>query len=211
MKIKPFTFNAFQVKTYLLYDDTKEGVVIDAGMNSSEENSIFDTFVEKNGLVLKHHLLTHAHIDHVLGSAHIRDRYGLLPEMHKDGLLFLQTMEHFIDLYGLNPVETVYPSQYLTEKDTIPFGDTVLEILYTPGHAAGSLCYLNKPDKVIFTGDVLFKESIGRTDLPTGDFDLLMKSIKEKIFTLPGDFKVYPGHGEPTTIAYEMAHNPFIM
>ncbi len=211
MKIEQFSFNAFMENTYLLYDETKEAIVIDAGMNSSAENKFFKDFIDEHGLTLKYHLLTHAHVDHVLGSEFLVEEYQVYPMMHKDGLQILETMEYFVSVYGLNSTRMILPKDYLSENETFQFGNSELRIMHTPGHAAGSLCFVNTESKFVITGDVLFKESIGRTDLPTGDFDLLMKSIKEKLFVLDDDYKVYPGHGDSTTIGYEKSHNPFLI
>ena len=211
MRVETFTFNAFMENTYLLYDETREAIVIDAGMNSSVENQIFKDYIKENGLTLKHHLLTHAHVDHVLGSEFLVEEYQVYPMMHKNGIQILDTMEYFVGVYGLNPTKMILPIGYLSENESIQFGNSELSILHTPGHAAGSLCFVNKESKFVVTGDVLFKESIGRTDLPTGNLEVLMHSIKEKLFALDDDFTVYPGHGGFTSIGYEKSHNPFLI
>ena len=211
MHVKTFTFNAFMENTYLLYDETREAIVIDAGMNSSVENQIFKDFIKENGLTLKYHLLTHAHVDHVLGSEFLVKEYQIYPMMHREGMQILDTMEHFVSVYGLNPTKMILPKVYLSENEPFQFGNSELSILHTPGHASGSLCFVNKESKFVITGDVLFKESIGRTDLPTGNLEVLMQSIKEKLFALDDDFIVYPGHGGFTSIGYEKSHNPFLI
>jgi glyoxylase-like metal-dependent hydrolase (beta-lactamase superfamily II) len=211
MIVKTFTFNAFMENTYLLYDETKEAIVIDAGMNSSGENQVFKDFIDENGLTLKHHLLTHAHVDHVLGSEFLVEEYKIYPKMHRDGIQILETMEYFVHVYELNPTRMILPKDYLSENETFQFGNSELRIMHTPGHAAGSLCFVNAESKFVVTGDVLFKESIGRTDLPTGNLDVLMHSIKEKLFVLDNDYIVYPGHGGFTSIGYEKSHNPFLI
>jgi glyoxylase-like metal-dependent hydrolase (beta-lactamase superfamily II) len=113
-------------------------------------------------------------------------------------------------IYGFENLEIVYPEIFIDEKDVISFGNSQLEVVYTPGHAAGSICFINHPQKFVIVGDVLFHQSIGRTDLPTGDYDLLMKSIREKLFTLDKSYTVYSGHGPETTIGFEMISNPFL-
>jgi glyoxylase-like metal-dependent hydrolase (beta-lactamase superfamily II) len=212
LEIKSFTFNPFMEKTYLLIDEkSRETAVIDAGMNSKNENEILEEYIQRNNILLKHHILTHAHVDHVLGSEFILKKYGLYPEMHKDGLPILKQTGHFVEVYGLSPVQTILPKSFLKEGDKVNLGKSELQILHTPGHADGSICIVSDKDRFIITGDVLFKDSIGRTDLPTGDFDLLMHSIKKKLFILGNDYRVYPGHGGHTNIGYEKSNNPFVI
>ena len=212
IQVKSFTFNPFMEKTYLLVDDeSREAAVIDAGMNSEVENHEFKSYLDEKEIVLRYHLLTHAHVDHVLGSEFVLNEYAIYPEMHKDGLPILEQTEHFVNVYGLNPVNVILPKKFLNEGDKIRLGASVLKVLYTPGHADGSICLVDSVRKFVVTGDVLFKDSIGRTDLPTGDFDLLMHSIKEKLFGLGDEYLVYPGHGGSTNIGYEKVNNPFII
>lgn len=212
IEIQTFTYNSFMENTYLLIDsENRQAIVVDAGMSFPEEKESFAQFVHDNNIRLIKHLLTHPHIDHVLGSEFILQEFGLYPEMHQEGLPILQETQHFIEVYGLPPADTIYPQKYLQEGDQIPLGAEVLDIIYTPGHAAGSVCIVNRTGKFVLTGDVLFKDTIGRTDLPTGDFDLLMHSIKQKVFPLGDDYTVYPGHGGTTNIGYEKANNPFLI
>ncbi len=211
IEIQTLAYNPFMENTYLLIDrDSHEAIVVDAGMSFPEEKESFAQFILNNNIRLKRHLLTHAHVDHVLGSEFILQEYGIYPEMHEEGMPILKETQHFIKVYGLPPAATVFPKHYLLDGDKIALSSAELDIIYTPGHAAGSICIINHNEKFILTGDVLFKDTIGRTDLPTGDFDLLMYSIKEKLFRLGDDYTVYPGHGGTTTIGYEKVNNPFL-
>ena len=210
MNIKIFVFNTFQVNTYLLYDETKECVIIDPGCNDAEEEEELLNFLRQEQLTLVACLITHAHIDHVLGNNFIFNKFGLKPILHRSGIPFLQNLPYYGRTFGFKVDETVMPVDFLKEGMEIRFGNSVLQVLETPGHADGSVCFVAKEDRFVISGDVLFFESIGRTDLPTGDYELLAESISKKIFSLPEDFIVYPGHGHETTIEHEMRFNPFL-
>lgn len=155
-------------------------------------------------------LQTHCHVDHIAGMASVSRKYGLKPEAHPEGISFIRHAEKAGFVYGFDQLEAMVPELPLKEGDIVQFGNSGLRIIETPGHAAGSICFISDPDKLIITGDVLFYQSIGRTDLPTGDYDLLIKNIKEKILTLPFDYKVFPGHGPETTVGFEAYSNPFL-
>jgi len=208
--VQKFVFNNFMENTYLLFDETDEAVIIDAGCSDPSEEQQLSDFIVNHKLKLIRNINTHCHIDHVLGHDFIASMYGLLPEYHKGGNVFLQAMRETAAMYGYTVDRIPAPKGYLEEDDRIAFGKSELKVLYTPGHADGSVCFYQQDQGFVITGDVLFRESIGRTDLPTGNYDVLMKSIKEKLFTLPDDVVVYPGHGPETTIGHEKANNPFI-
>jgi hydroxyacylglutathione hydrolase len=208
--IRKFVFNTFMVNTYLLYDETGDCIIIDPGCADEEEQKKVSAFLAEKKLTLKRNINTHCHIDHVLGQGFIESAYGILPEYHKAGEGFIHALPGIAGDYGYT-VDHVPPAKgYFDDGDVITFGNSELKVLYTPGHADGSVCFYQPAQGFVITGDVLFLESIGRTDLVTGHYDVLMKSIREKLFTLPDDVVVYPGHGPETTIGHEKRYNPFI-
>ena len=210
MKIKIMTFNAFQVNTYILYDDTKECVIIDpACYESSEEEELFE-LIEKEGLTPIALLLTHGHVDHILGCQSVASKYNLKSLMHHDALPFIERSMEQGMMFGFNVKKPDIPDQFLEEGDTIEFGHQTLQTILAPGHANGSLCFYNETEKVLISGDVLFQGSIGRTDLPTGSYELLISSIENKLMKLPDEVMVFPGHGPTTTIGRERRDNPFL-
>lgn len=210
LKIKSFAFNPFQTNTYVLSDESGKAIVIDPAFVDTNEQEIFDNYLSINDLKLVGVYNTHLHFDHCFGAEYIKKKYGLGYAAHPSGLQFIKNASKQTAAYGIQAPEIEAPSFEISEKETIKFGNSELRILNTPGHAAGSLCFVSDSDHFVITGDVLFRESIGRTDLPTGDLDLLLESIHNKLFTLGGDYKVYPGHGPSTTIAEEISGNPFL-
>jgi len=210
IKIQKFVFNTFQVNCFILQDESGECVIIDAACYEDREKQEVKDFILRNSLKLVRNLNTHCHIDHILGNGFISDTFGINPEYHEASLPFFITAREMARSFGYVMDQIPSPARYLQENEKIRFGSSGLEVLYTPGHADGSVCFYNKEDGFVITGDVLFRDTVGRTDLPSGNFDLLMKSIREKLFTLPDDTKVYAGHGPQTTIGYEKENNPFI-
>lgn len=198
------------VNTYLLFDETREAVIIDPGCYSSGEQSEISDFIEQHDLKLVRNLNTHCHIDHVLGNEFIAKKYGIYPEYHPDSVPFFFTVKEIGSSFGYTFGTIPDPARFLEDEEIVTFGNTQLKVLFTPGHAAGSVCFYNQQDGFVITGDVLFKDTIGRTDLPTGDFNQLMASIRNKLFTLPKTTIVYAGHGPETNIGYEEVNNPFI-
>lgn len=205
-----FAFGPFQENTYVLWDETKECIVLDPGNSTANENKKLSDFISQNNLNLKRLILTHAHIDHINGNKYVFDTYGLLPEVHKDDVYFIEKHLSSATMYGLSVEQSPMPKAFIKEGDIISFGKSSLQILHTPGHSPGSLSFYNLEDKFIIGGDVLFYGSIGRSDLPMGNHDTLIKSIKEKLMPLGDDMKVYSGHGMPTTIGFERMNNPFL-
>ena len=205
-----FAFGPFQENTYVLWDETKECIVLDPGNSTASENKKLSDFISQNGLNLKRLILTHAHIDHINGNKYVFDTYGLLPEVHKDDVYFIEKHLNSATMYGLEVEQSPMPGAFINEGDVISFGNSKLQTLHTPGHSPGSLSFYNKEDKFIIGGDVLFYGSIGRSDLPMGNHDTLIKSIVEKLIPLGDDMKVYSGHGMPTTIGFERQNNPFL-
>ncbi len=209
--IEIMEFNPFRENTYIVYDETKEAVIIDPGCNSSEEKKHLTTFIENNNLKPVKLLNTHGHIDHILGNSFVKEKYNLPLEAHIGDEFLIVDARNYGSAMGISmPDDAPLIDKYLTEEDTIKFGNSVLNILHVPGHSPGSLVFYNEEAKILICGDVLFNDSIGRTDLPGGDYDLLAKGIKEKIFTLDKNIVVYPGHGPSTSIDKEKKYNPFL-
>jgi len=211
VNIKHFTFNPFQENMYVLSDDTKECIIVDPGCYQRNEQQELESYIAQNGLNPMRLLNTHCHIDHVLGNKFVASTYGLELEMHRADLPTLGMAQRSADMYGIHGYEaSPEPTKFLDESDTIEFGTTSLEILFVPGHAPGHIAFVSHAQKIVIGGDVLFHRSIGRTDLPGGDTQTLIDSIKNKLFTLEDDYRVYSGHGITTTIGFEKANNPFL-
>jgi glyoxylase-like metal-dependent hydrolase (beta-lactamase superfamily II) len=208
--IKAFTFNAFQENTYLLYNENADAILIDPGCYENAEQTELKEFITQNGLTLKRMIFTHAHIDHVLGASFIERTYGLAMEMHEFELPVWRAIPSYASNYGFVYQSAEEPQTFLTTSDEIILGTDKLQIIFTPGHSPGSISFYCAAQQFIISGDVLFFKSIGRTDLAGGNFETLIQSIKEQLFTLPADTKVYAGHGITTTIEQERIHNPFL-
>ncbi len=208
--VKRFIFNPFQENTFILNDESGECIIIDPGMDSTQEEDLFTSYIDENQLKPVLLVNTHAHVDHILGNNFVADKYGLQLAAHKDCVHFLKSARGQAQMFGLQMDDTKEIDVFLEEDESLRFGNSSLQIFHTPGHADGSLCFYSEKDSFVITGDVLFNQSIGRTDLPTGDYDLLQKSIWEKLFTLPDETIVYPGHGPETNIGFEKLHNPFV-
>ncbi len=204
-----FTFSPFQENTYLLFDETKEAVIIDPGCLAQHEKEELAQFVEDNTLTVKALLQTHTHLDHVFGSAFVKRKFGVKMHMHEADLPILSDVETRCKTWGIKGYEPVEADAFLKEGEQFRFGNTTLEIVHVPGHAPGHIAFINTFDKYIISGDCLFKESVGRTDFPLCSHEQLIESIKSKFYTLPDDYIVYAGHMEPTTIGYEKKNNPF--
>ncbi len=210
MYIQKFTFNYFSENTYLLIDDNLECAIVDPGCCNKEEETILSNYITTNNLKPKILLNTHAHIDHILGNAFVVDLYKIELAMHNDDLYVLNAGPRIAEQYNIPYNPSPEPSVFLKEGDILSIGSTALEIVFTPGHSPGSICFINHAQKWIIGGDVLFEGSIGRTDLPGGNFDVLANSIRSKLYTLPDDYTVHPGHGNETKIGFEKINNPFV-
>lgn len=207
--IKFFTCNPYQENTYLLYDESSECAIIDPGMYSGDEQNIVLKFIADNKLKPVLFLNTHCHIDHVLGNKFVYDTYGLLPQFHKGEEPMLNAVVSYAPQMGIRYEVSPLPEIFLPETGTVSFGETELELIFAPGHSPAHLCFYNKAEQFLIGGDVLFYQSIGRTDIPGGNYDQLIQNIREKLFILPDDCRVYPGHGPATTIGYEKKNNPY--
>ncbi len=210
MTIKTFAFNHYQLNTYLLFDQTNEGIIIDAGNSTVEEDEILFSYISEKNINIKGLYYTHAHVDHIVGNNAIIKKYNIKGAAHKDSIDFFKQYNTFAPGLGFREDNLILPEIFLKEGDTINFGNSSLTVLETHGHANGSLSFYSKEEQIVFVGDVLFRGSIGRTDLPTGDFDLLAKNIIEKLYSLPSSTKVYSGHGPSTSIGFEKMNNPFV-
>lgn len=210
MQIKKFTFNPIQENMYVIYDESKECIIIDPGCYFHNERLEFKNFIEENELKPVKLINTHCHLDHICGNKYVAETWSLKLEANKLDEYNLQRSIEAGIMYNM-PIEPSPPIEVeLNEGDDIRFGNSTLKVLFTPGHSAGSVSFYSEKHNFIIAGDVLFRMSIGRTDLPGGDFDTLIQSIKTKLMTLPKDTIVYSGHGEETTIGYEMKNNPFL-
>ena len=211
ISIKSFTFNPFQENTYLLSDETNECIIIDPGCYERHEKNELLSYITDENLKPTRLLNTHCHIDHVFGNKLISETYNLGLEMHKLDLPVLESVEQVAHVYGIpNVDESPKPSSFLDEGDKVKFGNSELDILFCPGHAPGHIVFVSHEQKFVIGGDVLFYGSIGRTDLPGGDHQTLIDSIKTKLFTLDDDYEVYSGHGPKTSIGFEKLNNPFL-
>lgn len=210
MTVTGFTFNAFSENTYVLHDATQECVIIDPGCYDKKEQAILTDFISANKLKVVKLLNTHCHIDHVFGNKFVLDTYQVPFLIHKSDLPTLQSVPVYAPAYGFPLYQPTQPTGFLKEGELVLFGHTQLEILFTPGHAPGHVVFYNEAAKACIGGDVLFQRSIGRTDLPGGNFETLIQSIHSQLFTLPNDVRVYPGHGPSTTIGEEKQSNPFL-
>jgi hydroxyacylglutathione hydrolase len=209
LKIHSFVFNPFQENTYVLYDDTNQCVIIDPGCFEEDEKGELSDFIENNQLQVKFLLNTHCHVDHVLGNYFVKEKYKVPFLIHKNDEQVLRAVKVYASNYGFHHYQETTPDHYFEEGEVINFGNQSLKVLYVPGHSPGHVAFYEEHNKTIIGGDVLFYNSIGRTDLPGGNFDTLINSIHQKLFTLPDDITVYPGHGPETTIGYEKRTNPF--
>jgi len=209
LSIQTFTFNAFSENTYLVFDETKEAVIIDPGCYSREEQQNLSSSIGSQGLKIKFILNTHCHIDHVLGNSFVKDTYHVPLLLHKIEDAQLRAVKNYAPVYGFEGYRQAEPDQFIDENDTITFGNTEWKILFLPGHSPGHIGFYDRKEKVVFSGDVLFQNSIGRTDLPGGNHETLIHSIHQSLFTLPDQVVVYCGHGPTTTIGQEKLSNPF--
>jgi hydroxyacylglutathione hydrolase len=211
IKVKNFVFSPFEENTYVLYDDTKECIIIDPGCYLRIEKQQLNDFIQENDLRPVKLISTHCHLDHVFGNEFVINTYKIPYFIHKEELPVLNAFEEVCRRYGI-PVKipSPPPTDFLKEGDKITFGKSELLVLETPGHSPASLSFFAEKEKFVIAGDVLFYDSIGRTDLPGGNLETLIESIVTKLFPLGDDIKVYNGHGISTTIGRERQHNPFL-
>lgn len=212
MQVATFTFNAFSENTYVLTDEaTRQCAIVDPGCYGPAEEKTLRDYIEKEGLTPILLLNTHAHIDHVLGNDFVLRTWPGIPYLlHPLDLPVLRAVPTYAGPYGFAAYQPAEPSGELAAGQTVNIGATVLEVRFTPGHAPGHVVFYHVPSHTVIGGDVLFRSSIGRTDLPGGNHATLIESIKSQLFTLPDETLVYPGHGPTTTVGVERRTNPFL-
>jgi hydroxyacylglutathione hydrolase len=215
LQIKAFTFNDFQENTYILYDETKECIIIDPGCNTAAERDILADFISHKKLIPVRLLNTHCHLDHVFGNAFVAEKYNLGVEIHIKDLAMLQNYQMVCARWGVVLDEISgkqpAPSRFMEDGELITFGkDTTLEVIFVPGHSPGSVAFFCKEQGFVISGDVLFYGSIGRTDLPGGNHAVLIESIKTRILPLGDAITVYSGHGMKTSVGFERRNNQFL-
>ena len=210
LSYKIFTFNPVAENTYVLYNEAKEAIIIDPGCYFEEERKQLQEFLEKNSLKPVQLVNTHCHLDHVFGNKWIHDTYKLELFIHPNEERVLQFAPQSGEMWGMPVDNYTGPLHFLQQNQVISLGQNEIKILLAPGHSPGSICLYCEKEGFVIGGDVLFRDSIGRTDLPGGNHDQLLQSIREQLFLLPDDVIVLPGHGEPTTIGYEKKNNPFL-
>lgn len=209
MEIQSFVFNPLQENTYILYDETKECVIIDPGCYDREEKNTMSSFLEHNDLHVRLLLNTHCHIDHILGNHFVKEKYKTKLYIHPLEEHVLKAAQVYAPVYGFFAYEPAVHDAFIQMDEKIIFGNQQLEVLFVPGHSPGHVAFYHRESKSLIGGDVLFYNSIGRTDLPGGNFDTLIQSIHQQLFSIPDDTIVYPGHGPETIIGNEKKSNPF--
>ncbi len=210
MVVHSFTFNPFQTNCYVCHD-AGEGVIVDPSCMTEAEQQEVLAYVDQHDLTIRHLLLTHGHIDHIFGCKLLAEHFGLRWQMHADDKPFItRSMEQSV-AFGMPLEAPPPPGRLLDEGDTVTFGEATWEVYHTPGHSPGSICFYDAAGGFVISGDVLFRDSIGRTmGLPQTSLPQLMASIFQKLLRLPDETTVYPGHGPATTIGRERAQNPFL-
>ena len=211
MEIKTFTFNQFLENTIIVSDSTNECIIIDPGCYNDEEKKILENYITKNNLNPVKLINTHCHIDHILGNNFVSKNWGIDLEINEKDLDLLNNADQIAKIYGFTNYErSPMPKKFINEDDIINFGISELKAIFTPGHSPGHISLYSEKDNLIISGDVIFQNSIGRTDLPGGDFNTLIKSIKNKILSLDDNVIIYCGHGPNTTVGNERRNNPFL-
>lgn len=212
LKIKLFTFNMFSENTIIIWDDKSgDAAIVDPGTSSSTEENELLSFISSKDLRIKYLINTHCHIDHILGCSFVKEKFNPVYYAPELDLPLLDNAQQQAQMFDLDIDQPPIPDKLITEQTEIMIGESKLQFLFTPGHTPGEFCIYIEEEKICVTGDVLFKESIGRTDLWGGNYETLLNSIHEKLILLPDDVVIYPGHGEPSTIGYEKQNNPFLV
>ena len=209
-RVISFVFNPFQENTYIITDDSGECIIIDPGCYTATEQSELVSYIDEQGLKPVGLLNTHCHVDHVLGNQFVQDKYGLELIIHKEDHQLLREASNHAKLFGFNIEPSPEPGGFLSDGDIYEFGNTKFEVIHTPGHSPGSITFFNKADQYAIVGDVIFFQSVGRTDLPGGSMDVLLQSILGKILHLGDEVRLYSGHGPQTNVGFERSNNPFL-
>jgi hydroxyacylglutathione hydrolase len=211
INVRTFTFNMFQVNTFVISDETGECIIIDPGCYIPAENEKLKNYITKNELTPVMLINTHCHVDHILGNKFVFEEYAKKPLIHKEELVILTSANEYSKFLNLPAPDSPGPDRFVEDNELICFGNSSVKVIFTPGHTPGHISLFSEENKFIICGDVLFNGSIGRTDLPGGDYLTIIRSIKTRILTLGDDIKVYSGHGEPTTTGKERNTNPFLI
>ena len=208
--VESLVFNSFQVNTYLVKDEEGNCLVVDPAFYSPEEEATFDKYISENGLKVVGQLNTHCHVDHILGIHHLQQKYQCPLRAHKNESGLLSNAPLMGEVYGLKVEPIPGIDALISDNDLIALNKVSLRAILVPGHSPGSLSFYSPEGGFVITGDALFQGSIGRTDLPGGDYDTLIHAIRTRLLTLPPETIVYPGHGDPSTIGNEAMGNPFL-
>ena len=208
--IDAFCCNPFQENTYIISHSNGDCWIIDPGCYTLQEQKILSSYIEKNSLTPVKLLNTHCHLDHIYGNKFISDKYNLELGIHEKELPILQRADLAARMFGAKIPEKCEPGYFIREGEDLVFDDITFNVLFTPGHSPGSVCFSNREEKYVIVGDVLFQGSIGRTDLPGGDYDVLIKSIKTQLLVLNDATEIFNGHGPSTTIGEERKYNQFL-
>lgn len=210
IKLKRFVFNELGVNSFVLHDSTLQCVIIDPGCNSNAQIQEITGYIKSNNLKTVAILLTHGHFDHVLGLGSLKSLFSCPVLMHSDDLNQLEHIDKFAGIFGFSVEKSPMPDGFLRDGEKFAFGESELKIIHVPGHSPGSICLYAEKDGILICGDVIFAGSIGRTDLPGGNHNILIRGIMQKLMVLPGETVVWPGHGPHTTIGHEHDTNPFL-
>ena len=212
VKVKVFTFNLFAENTVVLWDDeTKEAAIVDPGTSTKDEENSLNDFISSENLNVKFLINTHCHIDHILGCKFVKEKYNPVYYAPENDIPLLEHAQEQAQMFDIILDEPPKPDNLITETTELSLGNSILKFLFTPGHTPGEYCIYLEKEKICITGDVLFNESIGRTDLWGGNYNTLIDSIEKKLLVLPDEVVIYPGHGESSTIGYEKQNNPFLV
>jgi len=210
MNFKVFVFNSFQVNMMVCSNETRECVFIDAACQTPGEQQELLNYVQQHELIPKALINTHGHIDHVIGNEFVTSTWNIPFYIHRDDLQLLGQVPCYAEMFGFGSPKLPEPAGFLNDNDVFRFGTTEFQVIHIPGHSAGGVAFYARKEGILFAGDVLFRGSVGRSDLPGGDHNLLIQSIRDRLFVLPGATIVWPGHGPSTTIEYEQQTNPYL-
>lgn len=213
MKVKVFSVNPYRMNSYLYYDEINlEGFIIDPGYSSDEEFNVLYNFITKNNIRINSIINTHGHIDHIAGVNIVRKTFGIKSYLHKDDMFLIDTITEYSEMFGFDLNEKPIIDEFITEDLKLSAGDITLSFIHTPGHSPGGVCAFDRNNKIVFCGDLIFRNSIGRTDLPGGNIELLYGSIRNKLFRQCSDDCVLcPGHMETSTVYEERNFNQFLI
>lgn len=211
LNISYFHFNSYSENTWIVWSDDSRGFVVDPGYGEGAENESFHAFIASHRITLEGILLTHGHADHIQGAADCAARYGIPVYLSEADRRLLPEFISMAERMGMAQSIQSFVSTDIADGQTVTLAGSVWKAIATPGHTPGGMCYWSEGDRILFTGDTLFKETIGRTDLPGGDYDRLIVSVMDGIMGLDGDTDILPGHGNSSTISHERTHNPFLV